>query len=224
MNIVISGLTAAGKTTHARLLAKHLGFDYVSASQLLAKAAGVKVHSGEHWWLASGATVAAAREEGGLDEDLDRKMVSLARGVDCTVFDAWALPWTSNAPLMRIWLQSDFPSRFRKCFVSHMNERVSYSDCVEIVEGKDDESQAMFKRLYGFDLFSDHEVFDVIIDLSELIPQPTLECSRESISRADSYLKAAVAVFSGQSSDGLAAAVARLPTNAIVRGPGSALP
>lgn len=220
MNIVVSGLTAAGKTTHARLLAKHLGFDYVSASQLLAAAAGVKVRGGESWWIASGATVAAARREGSLDEDLDRQLVALSQRVDSTVFDAWALPWTSSAPMMRIWLRSDFPSRCRKCFVSHLSERISYSDCVETVEKKDDESQMVFKRLYGFDLFSDHEVFDVILNLSGLIPQPTLDCSRESIGRADRYLKAAVAALSGESPDGLDAAVAGLPTDAVVRGPG----
>jgi CMP/dCMP kinase len=221
MNIVISGLTAAGKTTHARLLATHLGFNYVSASQLLAAAAGIEVTSEEHWWVANGPRLAAARRSGGVDEDIDRQLVALAQGKDNTVFDAWALPWTSNAPMIRIWLQSDFPSRCRKCFVSHLGEGVSYSDCVATVEEKDAESQAIFEKLYGFDLYSDHDIFDVIVDLSGLIPQPTEECSRQSIVRADQYLRAAVASLSGASVSGLDVVVEEFPPGAIVRGPGT---
>lgn len=221
VNIVISGLTAAGKTTHARLLAAHLKFDYVSASQLLATAAGVPVGNHEHWWLSSGSSVVAAREDAGLDEEIDRKLIALARTKKSTVFDAWALPWTSTVPMLRIWLQSDSPSRRRKCFVSHLDDEISYDDCAAIIEEKDAESQAIFQRLYAFDLFSDHDVFDLILDLSQLIPQPTLECSRTSIARADRYLRAAVAAHFGSSSRDLGAAVSDLPSGAVVRGPGA---
>jgi cytidylate kinase len=34
-NIAFAGLTAAGKTTHARRLAADLGYDYVSATDIL---------------------------------------------------------------------------------------------------------------------------------------------------------------------------------------------
>lgn len=37
-NVVICGLTAAGKTTHAKLLSKELGFTYVSGTATLAYA------------------------------------------------------------------------------------------------------------------------------------------------------------------------------------------
>lgn len=220
MNIVISGLTAAGKTTHAKLLAEHLGYEYISASQLLAKGAGIDVSSSEHWWMTSGQAVISVRNQTSLDEEIDRELIARTNDADCQVFDAWGLPCTSNAPMLRIWLESDFPSRCRKCFVSHDAE-VSFSECVEIVEEKDLESQRIFSALYGFDILIDREPFDIVVDLSKLIPSPTAECSQESISRADHYLQQAVARTDATSSTELRAAVGCLPPGSIIRGPGA---
>lgn len=223
MNLVISGLTAAGKTTHSRLLAGRLGLQYVSASQLLAASAGIHVGETEHWWRSRGRTVAAARQGSSLDEEVDRELIALSHAAENAVFDAWALPWTSNAEMIRVWLKSDFSSRCRKCFVSHLSEAISYDECAAIVEDKDAESHAIFERLYGFDLFHDHDDFDVILDLSKLIPEPTEDCSRQSISRADRYLQQAAASLLGFSAPGLDSAVEGLPQGAVVRGPGASV-
>jgi cytidylate kinase len=219
-NIVISGLTAAGKTTHARRLAKQLGYDYVSASQYLAEAAGIAVEGPGHWWMSKGDQVAAARRRARIDEKVDRMLTTLARDGKQTIFDAWALPWISDAPMVCIWLQSDFPSRCRKCLISHLNEGISYTDCTTTIEEKDAESRQIFQALHGFDLFLDHEDFDIILDLSELIPQPTRACSESSIARAHRYLSVAIEVCRHGSPDGLSTAIAGLPPGAVVRGPG----
>jgi cytidylate kinase len=51
MNIIISGLTAAGKTTHALLIARRLGYDYVSASSLMLRALDVEPDQSNTLWV-----------------------------------------------------------------------------------------------------------------------------------------------------------------------------
>jgi CMP/dCMP kinase len=229
LNVVISGLTAAGKTTHAYLLAEHLGLQYVSASRVLAARAGLEVNPEHHWWLDAGGRLSSARAKSNEpDTYVDRVMVQLAEERDGQVFDAWALAWTRSAPMLRIWLASDEASRYRKCHVSHLADRsLPLEECQRIVDAKDDESRRIFLRLHGFDLYRDHDVFDMILDLSDLIPEATPACSRQSVARADAYLQAVVAAVTGTvelSSDDILNAASALPPNAIIKIPPLASP
>lgn len=205
------------------LLADHLGYQYVSASRLLARSAGLDVSPHEHWWPQHGAVLGAARLSGRLDAQLDATMVALAERKDRQVFDAWALPWTTRAPMLRIWLESDPASRYRKARVSHLADRdLSLDQCAEIVARKDDESRRIFKRLYDFDVFTDHDCFDAIVDLSAMIPAATDECAQRGIRLADAYLRELAELSCGcpsRSPARLHAAAADLPSGALVRVP-----
>jgi cytidylate kinase len=223
MNITISGLTAAGKTTHARLLASTLGYSYVSGSAVLAAAAGLSVDSDRDWWIPHGAALSGLRACDDLDREVDRRLVAWSHRESHVVFDAWALPWLSKAPMLRIWLQSEDGSRDRKCVVSHMGSRpVTLEDARAIIVEKDAESREIFRRLYGFDLFIEHDCFDVVLDLSRLIPKPTRECSATSVRRADAALSAIVlAALRHPSADParMADAIGDLPRGAVRRVP-----
>jgi hypothetical protein len=48
-----------------------------------------------------------------VDGELESRLVDLARTRDRTVFDSWALAWICPAPIVRIWIESDAPSRAR---------------------------------------------------------------------------------------------------------------
>jgi hypothetical protein len=74
--------------------------------------------------------------------------------------------------------------------VSHLPKRqLSLRECEAIVDAKDAESRAVFARLHGFDLFRDRAPFDVIIDLSTLIPEATAGCSQRGVVVTDGYLR-----------------------------------
>jgi cytidylate kinase len=62
VNIVIAGLTAAGKTTHALLIARSLGYDYVSASTLML--ARLNIESGESNTFWAGALAEVEKRRG----------------------------------------------------------------------------------------------------------------------------------------------------------------
>jgi cytidylate kinase len=52
-NIAFAGLTAAGKTTHARRLAADLGYRYVSATDILLEILQVRDPGADLWFTSS---------------------------------------------------------------------------------------------------------------------------------------------------------------------------
>lgn len=194
MNIVISGLTAAGKTTHAQLLAAELGYRYVSAADIILKLSGIDIPNSKDMWLAHFDQLEDARNDDSIDDQLERHLVDLAEHEDDIVFDAWALPWITSHPMVRIWFESDRLSRSWKCWVSQSNGRpMSSLDCVNLMDRKDLTSKDRFARRHRFDLFRDHEGFDLILDNTSLISAPTSAAASKGIAAFAPFVSAGVA-------------------------------
>jgi cytidylate kinase len=79
-NIAFAGLTAAGKTTHAQRLAADLGYDYVSATDILLEILLeiLRVPRDVHPWFNQADAISAAREDGAVDAELESRLVDLA--------------------------------------------------------------------------------------------------------------------------------------------------
>lgn len=203
MNVVISGLTAAGKTTHAKILAEELGFEYVSGTGTLARLCGLQVTEDPPRWVEIADAVASLRDDN-VDETLEKELVRLAREKEGQVFDAWALAWTCDVPIARIWFESDLESRVRKCFVSQgTSPSMTLAECEPHVRSKDDQNRELFRRTLGFDLFEDHEVFDVVLDNSTLIPSATPESAAEGIAAFGPIVELAYRYCVGEVSEAL---------------------
>lgn len=181
-NIAFAGLTAAGKTTHARLLAAQLGYEYVSATDILLEILG---HSGprESVWFTHFEEIEKARDGWAADIELEHRLIELCRTRERTVFDTWALAWIGPDPLLRVWIESDLPSRTRKCYVSQEVSDLSLKQCGELVREKDESTRVNFIERHGFDLRADRGRYDLILDNSDLIPEPTRECADLGISK-----------------------------------------
>jgi cytidylate kinase len=158
-SIAFAGLTAAGKTTHAQRLAADLGYDYVSATDILFEI--LRVRRDAHPWFNQADAISAAREDGAVDAELESRLVDLARTSDRVVFDSWALAWICPVPVLRIWIESDLPSRTRKCMVSLGDEPRPHR--------------------HGYDLFTDRERYHAVLCNSHLIPSATRQESRRGI-------------------------------------------
>jgi cytidylate kinase len=180
-NIAFAGLTAAGKTTHAQRLAADLGYDYVSATDILFEILRVP------------------------------RLVDLARTRDRVVFDSWALAWICPLPAFRIWIESDLPSRTGKCLVSLGDEPRPLAECEGVLRAKDDYNRAMFRHRHGFDLFTDRERYHAVLCNSHLIPVATRQESRRGIEEfAPVLLDTALAIMSANAG-GMAELRARHP-------------
>jgi CMP/dCMP kinase len=198
-NIAFAGLTAAGKTTHARRLAADLGYRYVSATDILLEILQVR-DRGAHLWFTQLDAITAAREGDAVDDELEARLTGLARSSDRTVFDSWALAWISPSPMVRIWIESDLPSRTRKCLVSLGDQPRPLAECEALLRAKDDHNRAMFLRRHGFDLFTDRERYHAVLCNSHLIPAATGLESRRGIERFAPVVRGAALAATGSGS------------------------
>ena len=216
-SIAFAGLTAAGKTTHAQRLAADLGYDYVSATDILFEI--LRVPRDAHPWFNQADAISAARDDGAVDAELESRLVDLARTSDRVVFDSWALAWICPVPVLRIWIESDLPSRTRKCLVSLGDEPRPLAECEAVLRAKDGHNRAMFRRRHGFDLFTDRERYHAILCNSHLIPSATGQASRHGIGRFAPVVREAALAVMGAGPGGLAELQAGHPREVLaVRG------
>ncbi|WP_139235256.1 cytidylate kinase family protein [Actinopolyspora lacussalsi] len=205
-NVAISGLTAAGKTTHAILLAQSLGYRYVSATEVLLELTGVS-STRDRAWFDEHERLQEARESGEVDDELDRRLVQLAAENEGLVIDSWGIAWTCQAPMVRVWLDSDATSRTWKCYVSQGNPpQYDLYGCAELVSGKDISTRNMFLKRHGFDIFGSRDIFDVILDNTHLIREPTQQSANQGIKEFEPVMFSAVSSLLNEQPDILTSA------------------
>jgi cytidylate kinase len=180
-NIAFAGLTAAGKTTHAKILAEQLGYNWISATEILLDILGVRANP-EKIWFTDYERVQKAREDDSVDIELERRLRVLADGRDGLILDTWAMAYIYEGPLIRVWIESDEDSRMRKCYVSQGQKKLlNLSECHQLIHEKDNGVRSQFIRRLKFDLFTDMSRYDTILSNTDLIPEPTDQCSRVGI-------------------------------------------
>lgn len=180
-NIAFAGLTAAGKTTHAKILAERLGYEVVSATALILDIIGSRANP-EKIWFTDYEKIEKAREDDHVDLELERRLRVLAESKDGLILDSWAMAYIYEGPLIRIWIESDQESRMRKCYVSQgQNKVLDLSECRQLIHHKDHRVRSQFMRRLNFDLFTDMRRYDAVIENTDLIPEPTDRCSRDGI-------------------------------------------
>jgi len=194
--VFISGLTAAGKTTHARMLATAFSLQYVSASSFLLQQADLDPERlPKNFWISPLASQLRARRatDQSIDEWVDQHMIEAASNLEQVVFDAWGLPWLSSAPGLRLWLASSPQARCWKALISQGREAsVDANQARKEIMEKDRFTRNYFLSQYRFDIFRDHEPFDYCLDLTEFITAPTYHASLQSIAASQQIIAAVV--------------------------------
>jgi cytidylate kinase len=193
--ILLSGWSAAGKTTHARQLAADLQREYVPMAPFMRQAIATispDAHRdlGVHEWEPAIDLTRADSAE--IDALADTLIARYVHGRSDVVVDAWLQPWLYDGPAIRIWVDSDHASRCMKYIVSCLREGTEPDpDPAQYLGAKDAFSRSTFADMYGIN-FGPTEQFDIHFDNSRFIREPTIAASDAGIRDSSPLLLAEV--------------------------------
>lgn len=180
LRIVISGLTAAGKTTHGLRLANDLELPFHSASDAFRRFLGVgNGIRGDRW---SPQVDRERMKRTDLDDLVDEYMIDTLER-ESGIFDAALLPWlTDREDCLFVWLDSGVLNRTRKCYVSHLEGlRLDLSEAGRVVMEKDQFSITRVLNRHGKAMYADRDRFHVVISNDDTLERPTDEAAEEGI-------------------------------------------
>jgi len=165
--ILFSGLTASGKSNYSSLIAESLGRPWFDATSQLLKLVGVQTDEQSVWATDLADDIQEARQGDHIDRELDGLILAKLRDTPDAVVDAWATPWLWEEDALRVFVYADEDTRVQRCLASYpAAARPTVDDARRLIHDKDSYTRSLFMRLYGFDLFNDHDDFDVVLDTS----------------------------------------------------------
>lgn len=170
--IILFGFSGSGKSTIANLVGEKYGLRIVHPSGILRDLYEGKTvdigntrHNTGFWESEEGVRLFKSRldEEEPLDVVSDRILIEEVRKGN-VIIDSWSLPWLTDKG-RKIYLQTDLEVRAHRVA---KRSGISYERALDVVAMKDEETRNLFKRLYGFDIKQDHDVFDHVLNTNEL--------------------------------------------------------
>jgi len=169
--VCLAGFAAVGKSTVGKLVAKKLGFKYVSggdALQEVAREMGYRP-TGPGWWeTAKGLEFLRLRKKDpSIDRKVDEKLLEICRrgGV---VVDSWVMPWLYSGRALKVWMKAD-----KRVRAERMAGRsgIKVSQALRLLTYRDRESARIYSKLYRIKIGEDLSPFHLIIDTSNLTPE-----------------------------------------------------
>jgi CMP/dCMP kinase len=160
--IVLCGMPAVGKTTVAKIIASKLGLKLVGGGDILKEIALEEGYNavGDDWWDTSEGMRFMEERAGSpeFDREVDRRLLAKARKGD-VVITSYTLPWLAK-DCVKVWLSGTEQSRAER-----MARRDSSSpeECAKVIEARDRENYALYKKLYGIRFGKDLAPFTVVV-------------------------------------------------------------
>ena len=180
--VCISGLTASGKSTVARMLAKRYNLNYYSGGGMLKEVAVEMGYSpgGEDWWgTEDGKRFLKERLRNfEYDRIVDQRLLKKAEEGN-VVLDSWTMPWLLDFGF-KIWI--DAPLEVRAERLSRRN-KIPIDEALKSLKEKDETTRKIYKELYGINLGFDFSPFHVVIDNSNLNVEETFSVLCEVLDR-----------------------------------------
>jgi cytidylate kinase len=165
--VCICGMAGCGKSTLAKKIAEKYKLRYFSggdALKALALEAGYKSVDRGWWESEEGMKFLKKRtQDSSFDKKIDEKLLEWAKQGNI-VLDSWTMPWLLKSGF-KIWLEASPAERARRIA---QRDRISIKKAFSALKEKDTKTQAIYKRLYGFDLGEDFSPFDLILDANQL--------------------------------------------------------
>ena len=160
--IILCGMPAVGKTTVAKIIASNLGLKLIGGGDILKEIALEEGYNavGDDWWdTKEGMRFMAERASSSeFDREVDRRLLARAEKGD-VVITSYTLPWLAKEGV-KVWLSGTKRSRAER-----MAKRDSSSpeECAKVIEDRDRENFALYKKLYGIRFGKDLSPFSIIV-------------------------------------------------------------
>ncbi len=180
--IMISGFAGSGKSSLADTLGNKLGIKVIHASSILrematkglaalANASPQKIHD---WWESNEAKEFMKKRlsDGSLDIALDKKLMQIAVKGN-VIMDSWTMPYLyTGSDAFRIWLNASSEVRAKR--VSE-RDKLDYAVVLAKIKARDEETKALYQRLYKFNMGEGLSKFDLVVDSDGLSQKNVFE-------------------------------------------------
>ncbi len=165
--IILCGMPAVGKTTVARIIADRLKLPLVGGGDILKEIAMEDGYNavGDDWWDTKEGMKFMEERRGSpeFDKEVDRRLLAKTRKGD-VVITSYTLPWLAKDGV-KVWLSGTKKSR---------SERMARRDtstpahCAKVIEERDRENYALYKKLYGIEFGKDLSPFNLVVGTDEV--------------------------------------------------------
>jgi len=165
--IIISGMSAVGKTSVSKAVSEGLGIPAVGGGDVLKEMAVEEGHlpGGGDWWdTAEGMSFLKERKKSpGFDKEVDSRLLQKAKkgGV---VITSYPLPWLAKKGL-KVWLSGSAKSRARRMA---KRDGMTVPQCLKVLSVRDTENYRLYKKIYGIEFGRDLKPFDLFVDTDSI--------------------------------------------------------
>lgn len=162
MSIILCGSPAVGKTTVARIIASKLKLKLIGGGDILKEIALEEGYNavGDDWWDTKEGMKFMEERAGSpeFDREVDRRLLARAEKGD-VVITSYTLPWLAKDGV-KVWLAGNKTSRAERMA---KRDSSSVDECAKVIEERDRENFALYKKLYGIRFGKDLSPFSIIV-------------------------------------------------------------
>ncbi len=167
MIICVCGMAGSGKSTLAKRIAEEYKLKYFSGGDALMSFAieeGFKPLERGWWESKEGLNFLQKRGKNPqFDKAVDKKLLEAAERGN-VVLDSWTMPWLLRKGF-KIWLEASVEERARRIAG---RDKIGCKEALEALKSKENQTKAIYRKMYGFKLGDDLEPFKFILDTEDL--------------------------------------------------------
>ncbi len=165
--ICVCGMAGSGKSTVAKRIAEECKLKYFSGGDALMALAieeGFKPLERGWWESKEGLSFLQKRDKDPqFDKAVDKKLLEAAERGN-VVLDSWTMPWLLKKGF-KVWLEASVEERARRIA---RRDKIGYREALEALKSKENQTKAIYRKMYGFKLGDDLEPFNFILDTEDL--------------------------------------------------------
>jgi CMP/dCMP kinase len=181
--IILCGMPAVGKTTVAKILASKLKLKLVGGGDILKEIALEEGYNavGDDWWDTKEGMRFMEERAGSpeFDREVDRRLLARAQKGD-VVITSYTLPWLAKDGL-KVWLSGTKQSRAERMA---KRDASSPEECSKVIEARDRENYALYKKLYGIRFGKDLSPFTMVVGTDGVPAEKVAKSILEQLTRS----------------------------------------